>query len=100
MEKNPLTLVQWLFGLMGFLSVLKTDVFIRSTLGAVIYGATSAQEPAKPLRLMVYFIAGISFCCYNSLFIAISWKICQEGGKVCVRAKWCIKMELMLVSVA
>lgn len=32
-------------------------LFLRSTLGAVIYGATSAQEPAKPLRLMVYFIA-------------------------------------------
>lgn len=32
-------------------------LFLRSALGAVIYGMTPAQEEDKPLKLMVYFIA-------------------------------------------
>ena len=67
MEKKippRLTVVQWLFGL-GILSVHKTDFSIRSASGAVIYGITSVREQDKPVTLMVYFIAGISFCCFN-----------------------------------
>lgn len=59
MQKNPL-IVTYSYLVYGYLP--KTDVSIRSAVGAVIYGITPACKD-YPMRQMVYFIAGISFCC-------------------------------------